>query len=95
VELGQGQSFVVAGLVSNQETEAFQKVPILGSLPIFGALFKSKQEQKNRTDLVVLVTPEITEPLGVSDAKPNLYMPRDFLVRLDPNTVSQAAKKSK
>lgn len=94
VELGEGQSFVVAGLVSNQETEAFQKVPILGSLPIFGALFKSKSEQKNRTDLVVLVTPEVTEPLGAGDARPDLFMPRDFLVRLNPNDVAQGAKKS-
>lgn len=95
VELGQGQSFVISGLVSNEETEAFQKVPLLGSLPIFGALFKSKMEQKNRTDLVVLVTPEITQPLGVSDAKPDLYMPRDFLVRLDPKDVAQASTKKK
>jgi pilus assembly protein CpaC len=94
VELGEGQSFVVAGLVSNQETEAFEKVPILGSLPIFGALFKSKMEQKNRTDLVVLVTPEITEPLGGGDARPDLYMPRDFLVRLDPKDIAAAAKKT-
>ncbi len=95
VELGEGQSFVIAGLVNNQETEAFQKIPVLSSLPIFGSLFKSKDEKKNRTDLVVLVTPEITEPLGVSDAKPDLYMPRDFLVRLDANTAAQTQKKSK
>ncbi|HUA82551.1 MAG TPA: pilus assembly protein N-terminal domain-containing protein [Bryobacteraceae bacterium] len=93
VELGEGQSFVISGLVSNQETEQLQKIPILGSLPIFGALFKSKQEQKNRTDLVVLVTPEITQPLGASDTKPTLYMPRDFLVRLTQDQVAQASKK--
>ena len=96
VELGEGQSFVIAGLVDNRESDSFSKIPLLSSLPIFGALFKSKDEKKQRTDLVVLVTPEITEPLGANDPKPGLYMPKDFLVRLDPNSVPpQTAKKSK
>lgn len=95
VELGEGQSFVVAGLVSNAESDTFTKIPVLGSLPIIGYLFKSKDEKKNRTDLVVLVTPEITEPLGVNDAKPSVYMPRDFLVRLDPKDLPQQQGKKK
>jgi pilus assembly protein CpaC len=95
VELGEGQSFVVAGLVSNAESDTFTKIPVLGSLPIIGYLFKSKDEKKNRTDLVVLVTPEITEPLGVNDPKPSVYMPRDFLVRLDPKDLPQQTKKKK
>jgi pilus assembly protein CpaC len=89
VELSEGQSFVVAGLVNNQETDTFTKIPVLGSLPILGYLFKTKDETKNRTDLVVLVTPEITEPLGPNDPKPAVYMPKDFLVRLDPKDVPQ------
>jgi len=93
VELGEGQSFVVAGLVNNQESDSFNKIPVLGSLPIFGALFKSKDETKKRTDLIVIVTPEITEPLGVSDNRPDLYMPRDFLVKLDPKTMAQSSQK--
>jgi pilus assembly protein CpaC len=95
VELGEGQSFVVAGLVSNAESDTFTKIPVLGSLPIIGYLFKSRDEKKNRTDLVVLVTPEITEPLGPNDPKPSVYMPRDFLVRLDPKDIPQPSKKKK
>jgi pilus assembly protein CpaC len=95
VELAEGQSFVVAGLVNNQETDTFTKIPILGSLPILGYLFKTKDEVKNRTDLVVLVTPEITEPLGPNDPKPSVYLPKDFLVRLDPKDYAQAQSKSK
>jgi pilus assembly protein CpaC len=95
VELAEGQSFVVAGLVSNAESDTFTKIPVLGSLPIIGYLFKSRDEKKNRTDLVVLVTPEITEPLGPNDAKPNIYMPRDFLVRLDPKDLPQPKTKKK
>ncbi len=87
VEMGEGQSFVIAGLVNNQERDVFNKIPVLGSLPIFGSLFKSKDEQKTRTDLVVLVTPEVTMPINSTDAVPNLYMPRDFLVKLDPKDV--------
>jgi pilus assembly protein CpaC len=95
VELGEGQSFVVAGLVSNAESDTFTKIPVLGSLPIIGYLFKSKDEKKNRTDLVVLVTPEITEPLGTNDPKPSVYMPRDFLVRLDPKDLPQQSNSKK
>jgi pilus assembly protein CpaC len=91
VELSEGQSFVIAGLVDNREQEIFNKTPILGSLPIFGALFKSKTEKKQRTDLLVIVTPEITNPLGKTDATPNLYMPRDFLVRMDSKDLPQPA----
>jgi pilus assembly protein CpaC len=95
VELSEGQSFVVAGLVDNQERDSFNKIPILGSLPIFGSLFKSKDETKSRTDLMLMVTPEITEPLNPSDAKPNLYMPRDFLVRLEAKDMPPPPKTSK
>jgi pilus assembly protein CpaC len=95
VELGEGQSFVVAGLVSNAESDTFTKLPVLGSLPIIGYLFKSKDEKKNRTDLVVLVTPEITEPLGPNDPKPSVYMPRDFLVRLDPKDLPPSTNKKR
>ncbi len=95
VELAEGQSFVVAGLVNNQETDTFTKIPILGSLPILGYLFKTKDEVKNRTDLVVLVTPEITEPLGPNDPKPSVYLPKDFLVRLDPKDYAQPQTKSR
>src|SRR5262249_31669525 len=84
VELGEGQTFVVAGLVDNRDTDAFSKIPVLGNLPIFGSLFKSKSELKARSELVMIVTPEITMPLGPNDAKPDIYMPKDFLVRLDP-----------
>jgi pilus assembly protein CpaC len=95
VELSEGQSFVVAGLVNNTESDTFTKIPILGSLPIIGYLFKSKDEKKSRTDLVVLVTPEVTEPLGPNDPKPSIYMPKDFLVRLDPKDIPQPIKKKK
>lgn len=94
VELAEGQSFVVAGLLDNRETESFSQMPIIGSIPILGSLFKSKRESKNRTDLILLVTPEITNPLNPNDPKPEITFPKDFLVRLDPSELQQSAAKN-
>ncbi len=94
VELSEGQSFVVAGLLNNQEQDQFAKIPVLSSLPIFGSLFKNKQETKSRTDLLLVVTPEITQPLNPGQV-PSIYMPRDFLVRLKPEDIAAAQAKSK
>jgi len=95
VELAEGQSFVVAGLVDNREQDVFTKIPVLGNLPIFGSLFKTRDEKKNRTELVMLVTPEIAMPVNAAEA-PGLYFPRDFLVRLDPKDVQkESSPKSK
>ena len=92
VELGEGQSFVVAGLLDNRESEAFSKLPVLSSLPIFGNLFKSKDTNRQRTELVLIVTPEVTTPLNPNDPKPEIYFPKDFLVRLEPGDVAQGGK---
>jgi len=94
VELGEGQSFVVAGLLDNRETESFAKLPFLGDLPVLGTFFKTRQEKRNRTDLVLIVTPEITQPLGPNDPRPEIAFPKDFLVRLNESDL-QAAKTAK
>jgi pilus assembly protein CpaC len=80
IELGEGQSFVIGGLIDNQVTETIAKIPGLSSLPILGNLFKSRALTKSDTELVVLVTPEITMPLQPGDMKPMPAMPRAFLV---------------
>jgi len=95
VELGEGQTFVVAGLMDNRETDAFSKIPVISSIPVLGSLFKSKIENKNNTELVMLVTPEVTEPLGPNDPKPQPYFPRDFLKRIEPKDVPPAKSSSK
>jgi pilus assembly protein CpaC len=100
VELGEGQSFIVAGLLSNQEQNQLSKIPWIGSLPILGNLFKTKDDKVQRQELIMMVTPEITMPLGPNDPKPEPYFPKDFLKRLDPkdipqekNTTAKASKK--
>jgi pilus assembly protein CpaC len=86
VELGEGQSFVIGGLIDNQITETISRIPGLSSLPILGNLFKSKSISKSDTELIVLVTPEITMPLQPGDVKPSVPMPHPFLVPVTPGS---------
>jgi pilus assembly protein CpaC len=86
IELGEGQSFVIAGLIDNQVTETISKIPGLSSLPILGNLFKSRSATKSDTELVVVVTPEITLPLQAGEGRPQPTMPRDFLVPVTPGS---------
>jgi pilus assembly protein CpaC len=95
IELGEGQSFVIAGLIDDQVTETISKIPGLSSLPILGNLFKTRQVDKNNTELVVMVTPEITMPLQPGEAKPMPILPRDFLTPLTPNQTEPFPSKSK
>jgi pilus assembly protein CpaC len=66
IELGDGQSFAVAGLLSENVTETVNKFPFLGDIPILGALFRSSAFKKNETELVVIVTPHLVKPLDMS-----------------------------
>ncbi|HEY1606207.1 MAG TPA: type II and III secretion system protein family protein [Allosphingosinicella sp.] len=67
VELGSGQSFMIAGLLSNTSANTTNKAPFLGSLPIIGALFKSNNFQRNETELVIVVTPYLVRPANAND----------------------------
>jgi pilus assembly protein CpaC len=62
IELSDGQTFAIAGLLDNSITESVDKFPILGDIPIIGNLFKSSDLQQNRTELLVLVTPRLVQP---------------------------------
>ena len=64
VELGSGQSFMIAGLLSNNAQNAVQKLPGVGDLPIIGALFKSTDFRKGQTELVIVVTPYLVNPIA-------------------------------
>lgn len=88
IELGEGQSFVIAGLIDNRVTETISRIPGLANLPILGNLFKSKEVDRNNTELVVLVTPEITMPLQAGEAKPVPLMPREFLSPVTPSNTA-------
>jgi pilus assembly protein CpaC len=86
IELGEGQSFVIAGLLDDRVTENLSQIPGLARLPILGAIFKSRSLSRSKTELVVVVTPESTNPLAPSDPKPMPRMPREFLPDEPPSS---------
>ena len=67
VELRDGQSFALAGLLDNNETRSLSKVPVLGDVPVLGALFKSKSFQKSETELMFFVTAQLVKPVNRDD----------------------------
>jgi len=67
IELRDGQSFVLAGLLQNQSQTAQNQLPWIGDVPVLGALFSSKSYQKNETDLIIIVTPRIVRPTRPGD----------------------------
>jgi hypothetical protein len=71
LELDNGQTFAIAGLMDNSVSSTMQKIPGLGDIPILGLLFRSKAAQKNQTELVVMITPEIL-PNNSRGVTPNL-----------------------
>jgi pilus assembly protein CpaC len=64
VELADGQSFMIAGLLSEEIREIAAKYPLFGNIPILGGLFRSTKFQKEETELVIFVTPTLVKPLG-------------------------------
>src|SRR5262249_11809834 len=79
LELQNRQTFAIAGLMNNQMVSTLSKVPGIGDIPILGNLFKSKAAQKNQTELVVMITPEIL-PNNSPGLTPNLpRTPEPFL----------------
>jgi pilus assembly protein CpaC len=74
LELRDGQTFALAGLIQNDFRDTVSKVPLLGSIPILGALFRSQSFERQETELVILVTPRIVRPVAAGTA---LQMPTD------------------
>jgi pilus assembly protein CpaC len=81
VELGDGETFIIGGLVSNTVSSSVDKIPLLGDLPIIGAFFRSLNYKREEKELVIIVTPRLVQPLarntvvplpGDREAKPNL-----------------------
>ncbi|MEK9721548.1 MAG: type II and III secretion system protein family protein, partial [Quisquiliibacterium sp.] len=70
VQLMDGQSFAIAGLIKNNVTESINRFPVLGDLPIIGALFRSNEFQTDRTELMFVVTARLVKPLQAMPALP-------------------------
>ena len=67
VELGSGQSFMIAGLLQNNHNNSIEKTPGMGDVPILGALFRSNGFQRNETELVIVITPYLVKPVNAND----------------------------
>jgi len=89
VDLQNGQTFAIAGLLNNPLTSSLQKMPGIGDIPVLGNLFRSKVANKENTELVVMITPEIlnrTSP-GVTSSVPKV--PEKFLQPLPENKLME------
>jgi pilus assembly protein CpaC len=67
VELGSGQSFMIAGLLSNTHNNSIDKTPGLGDVPVLGGLFRSTAFQRDETELVIVITPYLVKPVNAND----------------------------
>jgi pilus assembly protein CpaC len=75
VQLNDGQSFMIAGLVKNDVAESVNRFPGLGEIPILGALFRSSEFQKDKTELMFVITPRLVRPLP-----PDYALPTDAFI---------------
>jgi pilus assembly protein CpaC len=82
VELRDGQSFAIAGLLQSTNEEDISQLPWIGSVPVLGTLFRSTSYQKHETDLVIIVTPHLVRP-----AAPGEHLATPFDHHLPGNTV--------
>lgn len=79
VELADGESFMIGGLLDKSTSDNFSKIPFLGDIPIIGKLFQSEQRTKNDSELIVIVTPEIVSPFAANAALPTPNYPVPFI----------------
>lgn len=79
IELADGQSFAIGGLMRDNVRESVKKVPFLGEIPILGTLFRSSSFQKNESELLIIVTPHLVKPLDMTAQT----LPTDYYV--EPN----------
>lgn len=79
MDLADGQSFLIAGLMDNRVTEQLSKIPGIGDIPILGKLFQSHNRTKSNDELLVVVTPRIVKPLSPGQVPPGPVFPEPFL----------------
>ena len=79
IELENGQTFAIGGLLDNRVTEVLSKVPGIGDIPILGKLFQSISRGKTNSELLVMVTPEVVRPIPADQQTPQIAMPLPWL----------------
>jgi pilus assembly protein CpaC len=96
VQLNDGQSFVIAGLIKNNSTETIKRFPGLGEVPVLGALFRSSEFQTDQTELMFVITPRLVKPLAAVPTLPtdNHVVPSRGEVYLNGSVEGRAAPAS-
>ena len=79
VELKDGQSFAIAGLLDQRTTDSLSRIPGLADIPLFGKLFQSKSTTKSNSELLVIITPELVAPISDPKSIPDIERPIPFI----------------
>ncbi len=93
MDLRDGQSFAIAGLLDNRVTKQLEKIPGIGDIPILGKLFQSEAVTKSNNELIIVVTPHIVQPFAVGQTPPGLAFPASFLPPTTPPAPNPAGSK--
>ncbi|KGK19786.1 general secretion pathway protein GspD [Vibrio navarrensis] len=92
VQLKDGQSFVLAGLLTSEERESLSKIPLLGDIPIIGALFSRTKSNQTKTELIIVATVNLVDPVKTEDIKlPSFRRTSDVerLLRIDLSSMNE------
>jgi pilus assembly protein CpaC len=92
VDLADGESFLIGGLLDRSITQTFNKIPFIGDIPILGKFFQSESRTKNNTELIVVVTPEIVTPIPNGTPAPELNYPLQFMPQSSKSLQTPDAK---
>ena len=95
LELGDGESFILGGLISNTERESLKKIPLIGDIPILGAFFRNAQTEQNQTELIVIATVNLVNPVSEKDVELPNFMHTSTLERFFNFTSIKEAKREK
>lgn len=90
IELRPGQSFAISGLLDRTLTDTINKIPLLGDIPLLGKLFQSRNLNRQNTELLVVVTPELVQPIPAGQPLPAIKYPMEFLKPDSPGQTSAA-----
>lgn len=95
LELGDGESFILGGLISHTERESLKKIPLIGDIPILGALFRNAQTEQNQTELVVIATVNLVKSVSKKEVELPDFMHTSTLERFFNLTPIMEAKRKK
>lgn len=95
LELGDGESFILGGLISNTERESLKKIPLIGDIPILGAFFRNAQTEQSQTELVVIATVNLVNPVSEKEIELPDFMHTSTLERFFNFTPIMEGKREK